>query len=330
MNDLQFANPDFLYGLLILPLLIIWYVFREKKSHPAMNVSTFAGFAKAGMTMKPILRHLLFVFRLISIGLIIVALARPQSSASSRDSTTEGIDIIIALDISGSMLAEDFKPNRLEAAKETAIKFIEKRTNDRIGIVVFASTGFTQCPLTIDHDILKNLMKDIKTDMIPDGTAIGNGLGTAVQRLKDSKAKSKVAILLTDGVNNTGNISPLTAAEIAKTLNVKVYTIGVGTRGVAPFPFKTPFGIKYQNVEVEIDEKVLKEIALMTGGSYYRATNKKALENIYDEIDKMEKTIIEVTEFTRYTEEFLPFAIAAVAFFVLELLLKFLFFRRLP
>ncbi len=330
MSEIQFANPEYLYGLIIIPLLIIWYVLRDEKQHPVLNVSTFAGFAKAGFTMKPVLRHLLFIFRMLAIGLLIIAIARPQSSASSRDSKTEGIDIVIALDISGSMLAEDFKPNRLAAAKETAKEFINKRINDRIGLVVFASTGFTQCPLTIDHDVIKNLLGDIKTDMIPDGTAIGNGLGTSVKRLKDSKAKSKVVILLTDGINNTGNISPLTAAEIAKTFNVKVYTIGIGTRGLAPYPFQTPFGIRYQNVDVQIDEKVLKEIAGLTGGNYYRATNKSALEDIYNKIDKLEKTRIEVTESTRYTEKFLVFAIAAAAFFVLELLLRLFVFRTIP
>ncbi len=330
MKDIQFANPEFLYGLIILPLLILWYVLRDRKNHPAIKVSTFSGFAKAGTTMRPVLRHLLFVFRLFAIGLLIIAVARPQSSSSKRNQTTEGIDIVLALDISGSMLAEDFKPNRLEAAKETAVKFIEGRQNDRIGLVVYASKGFTQCPITIDHDVLKNLMNDIKTGMIDDGTAIGMGLGTSVQRLKDSKAKSKVIILLTDGVNNTGNISPLTAAEIANTFDVRVYTIGVGSRGTAPYPFKTPWGTQYRNVEVKIDEDVLKEIATMTGGKYFRAANRKALENIYGEIDKLEKTKIEVTEFTKYTEEYFPFAIAAGIFFVLELLLRLTVFRRLP
>jgi Ca-activated chloride channel family protein len=243
---------------------------------------------------------------------------------------TEGIDITIALDISTSMLAEDFKPNRLEAAKKAATEFINARINDRIGLVVFSSTSFTQCPITFDHDVLKNLFKSVKSGMIEDGTAIGMGLATAVDRLKDSKAKSKVIILLTDGINNTGIVAPLTAAEIAKTYGVRVYTIGVGTKGKAPYPMQTPFGTQYVNVDVQIDEDVLRKIASTTNGKYFRAVGNKALENIYKEIDKLEKTKIDESVFSRKTEEFLPLAIIAGALLLFEVLFRYFYLRKIP
>lgn len=334
MEGIKFANPEYFYGLIIIPLLLAWYIFRQKKQYSSMTVSTSQGFTGMKPSVRIRLRHLLIALRLIAIALFIVALARPQTSASSKSVKTEGIDIVIALDVSTSMLAEDFKPNRIDAAKKTAIRFIDERVNDRIGLVIFSGESYTQCPVTIDHDVIKNLMSSVKSGMITDGTAIGMGLATAVSRLKDSKAKSKVIILLTDGINNMGNVAPLTAAEIASTFGIRVYTIGVGTLGKAPYPqkFRTWSGqiiTQYVNVDVEIDEGLLRSIADGTGGKYFRAANNKALEKIYTEIDKLEKTRIDVAYFSRHTEEFLPWAIAGVLVFMLELILKFTVFRRL-
>lgn len=268
------------------------------------------------------LRHLGIVLRSLAFIALIIALARPQSSLSWQNSTTEGIDIMIASDISGSMLAEDFKPNRLEAGKNIAIDFIKDRPDDRIGLVIFSGESFTQCPLTIDHDVLINLYKDIKNGMIDDGTAIGMGLATAVNRLKESEAKSKVIILLTDGSNNTGSIPPITAAEIAKQFNIRVYTVGLGTKGFAPYPVQTPFGVQYQRIPVDVDEGTLTKIATITGGKYFRATNNETLKNIYQQIDKMEKAKIDVTQYHKKTELFLPFAVMALLFLLLEFGLK--------
>ena len=262
--------------------------------------------------------------------MLIFALARPQSSNKLQKSTTEGIDIMISLDISTSMLAMDFKPNRMEAAKEVAINFIQGRPNDRIGLVIFAAESFTQCPLTIDHAVLINLFRDIRTGMLEDGTAIGDGLATAVNRIKDSDSKSKVIILLSDGENNRGQIAPLTAAEIARTFGVRVYTIGVGTIGTAPFPINTVFGQQVQNMEVKIDEAMLKEIATLTGGHYFRATDKNKLEEIYKEIDAMEKTKTEIQEYTKKGEEFLIFALLAFIFLLSEILLRNTVLRTIP
>ncbi|MBM2813599.1 MAG: hypothetical protein HW421_361 [Ignavibacteria bacterium] len=330
MSDMFFANPGYFLLLFIIPLMIVWYVYRRKKQNPSLQISTWDGLKYSKSSARLRFRHLLFILRTIAVALIIVALARPQSSSSRKSVTTEGIDIILALDVSTSMLAEDFKPNRIEAAKKTALNFIENRIDDRLGLVIFSGESFTQCPITIDHDVLKNLFKDIKSGMIMDGTAIGMGLATATNRLKDSKGKSKVIILLTDGINNTGFIAPVTAAEIAKTFGIRVYTIGVGTHGVAPYPFKTPFGIQYQNIPVQIDEDVLKKIAATTGGKYFRATGNKALENIYGEIDKLEKTRIDVAHFTRYTEMFFPFILIAALAFILEIILRYTIFKNLP
>lgn len=330
MSGIDFANPEFFYLLILLPVIIVWYFFKRKKLYATLQVPTIEGFERTNATWKQRARHLPFILRVIILLLLIIVLARPQSSTSRRSVKTEGIDIVLALDISGSMLSEDFKPNRLEAAKKTAINFIDERINDRIGLVVFSAKSFTQCPITIDHEVLKNLFQGIKSGMIEDGTAIGNGLATAVDRLKDSKAVSKVIILLTDGVNNMGMIAPVTAAEIAKSYGIRVYTIGVGTRGKAPYPMKTQFGIQYVNIEVEIDEPLLKDIAGLTGGKYFRATNNKALENIYKEIDKLEKTRIDESIYHRHTEEYLPFALIAGILFIFELLLRFLFLRTIP
>ena len=340
MNNLEFADSYLVYLLgmpiptlpllVAIPLLVFWYWKRHNLAHASISISSLKGFEESGSAFRQYFRHILFAFRIFAIVLLIIAMARPQSSTSWQNVTTEGIDIIIAMDISGSMLAQDFKPDRLEASKKVAMEFISGRPSDRIGLVVFSGESFTQCPLTTDHSVLKNLFGSIKSGMIEDGTAIGMGLATAVNRLKDSKAKSKVIILLTDGVNNAGLIAPLTAAEIAKTFNIRAYTIGTGTTGLAPYPVQTPFGIRYQDMEVKIDEDVLKEIAGMTGGKYFRATSKKKLEEIYDEIDQLEKSKIEVTEYRKKTERFLPFALAACVLLLLEFLLRNTVFRSIP
>jgi Ca-activated chloride channel family protein len=270
----------------------------------------------------PKLRHLGIALRVLALIALIIALARPQSSLSWQNSTTEGIDIMIASDISGSMLAEDFQPNRMEAGKNIAIDFIKNRPNDRIGLVIFSGESFTQCPLTIDHDVLINLFKDIKNGMIDDGTAIGMGLATAVNRLKESEAKSKVIILLTDGSNNAGSIPPVTAAEIARQFNVRVYTVGLGTKGFAPYPVQTPMGVQYQRMPVDVDEGTLTKIANITGGKYFRATNNETLKNIYEQIDKLEKAKIDVTQYHKKTEMFLPLALIALLLLLLEFGLK--------
>jgi Ca-activated chloride channel homolog len=323
IREIEFAHPYFLWLSLLIPVLTVWYIFSLQKSKPEIQISTLDNFSDIKPSYKYYLRHALFALRMLAVCFLVIALARPQSSTSWQDVTTEGIDIVIALDISGSMLAEDLKPNRLEASKNVAMDFIKGRPNDRMGLVVYSGESFTQCPLTTDHAVLKNLFLGIKNGMITDGTAIGMGLANAVARLKDSDAKSKVVILLTDGFNTTGSIPPLTAAEIAKSFGIRVYTIGVGTNGMAPYPFQNPFGgVVYQNVEVKIDEPTLKEIAKLTGGNYFRATNNKKLEEIYKEIDKMEKSKIEVTEYRKKHELFLPFALIGLISLIVEFLLK--------
>lgn len=329
-NDIQFANPELLWLFVLIPFLIIWFIFRDKKQNPSIDYSSAEILIKQKSTFKEKLRHLVPLLRLITLSLIIIIMARPQSSSEKRSVNTEGIDIVVAMDISTSMLAEDFKPNRLEAAKETAIQFVQERPNDRIGSVIFAGESFTQCPVTIDHDVLVNLFNSIETGKIKDGTAIGDGLATSVSRLKESKAKSRVIILMTDGVNNSGFISPETAAEISEQFGIRVYTIGVGTIGKAPYPFDTPFGVRYQNIDVKIDEDVLKKIAELTGGEYFRATDKNSLEKIYKKIDELEKTKIEVSYFKQYKEEYLPLAMLAIALLLLEILLNQTYLRRLP
>jgi len=327
---ITFANPEFLYLLAIVPVFIIWYIFKRKKINASLRFSATIGFMEAGKTLKFYLRHLPQVLRILSIILIILVLARPQSTDNWEDTNTEGIDIVIALDISGSMLAEDFSPNRLEASKNVAIQFVSGRPDDRIGLVVFSGESFTQCPITTDHAVLINLFKDIKSGMIEDGTAIGLGLANSVSRLKDSNTKSKVVILLTDGVNNQGEIAPQTAAELAQTFGIRVYTVGVGSMGTAPYPFQTAFGTQYQNVEVKIDEDALREIADLTDGRYFRATNNQKLVEIYKEIDQLEKTKIEVKQYSKKKEEYLLLAILAVIFIFLELLLKYTLLRNIP
>lgn len=329
-RNIEFANSYILFLLLIVPVLIAWYIFRNKRKNAEIQVSTTSSFAGIPRTFRQIFYHSLFALRMIVIALLILALARPQSSLSKKNVSIKGIDIVMAIDVSGSMRAEDFRPNRLEAAKDVATDFINGRPNDRIGLVVFSGESFTQCPLTTDHAVLKNLFDEIKIGMIEDGTAIGDGLANAVNRLKDSKAISKVVILLTDGVNNSGALDPETSAEIAQVFGIRVYTIGVGSLGRAPYPFQTPFGIQYQNVDVKIDEPLLQKIAESTDGKYFRATNKKKLEDIYKEIDQLEKSKIDVTEFHKKKEEYFPLALIAAIVFMLEIILRYTIFRSLP
>lgn len=323
MSEITFKNPELFWLLLVLLPMVAYYVFRQSKNRVDFRYSNVNNIRGAESTIKSKLVHLPFALRMLAAALLIVVLARPQSSSSWQDVTTEGIDMVMALDISGSMLAEDFKPNRLEAAKKVAKTFIQSRPNDRIGLVVFAGESFTQCPLTTDHSVILNLFNDVKSGMLEDGTAIGMGLATSVKRLKDSEAISKVVILLTDGDNNSGSIAPLTAAEIAKEFGVRAYTIGVGTRGTAPYPQVDPFGrTVYTQMEVKINEELLTQIADMTGGRYFRATDNESLEDVYKEIDALEKSKIDVTEYRKRKEEYLPFAIAALLLLALEVLLK--------
>ena len=326
-----FANPTYLYLLLLLIPMIGWYIWKLCKSQASLQVSSSEAFDAPGATSwKVYLRHVPFVLRMAAIAVLIIILARPQSTNSWQNTSTEGIDIVMAMDISSSMLAQDLKPNRLEASKDVAASFINGRPNDNIGLVVFAAESFTQCPLTTDHTVLLNLFKDIQPGIIQDGTAIGLGLANAVSRIKDSQARSKVIILLTDGVNNAGEIAPVTAAEIAKTFGIRVYAIGVGTRGKAPFPFQTAFGIQYQDVDVDIDEPTLKQIAATTGGQYFRATDNASLKEIYSEIDKMEKTKISVQQYSKKQEEYKNWALLLFALLLVEILLRNTLLRNIP
>lgn len=327
-----FANPSYIYLLLLLIPLIGWYFWKMRKSQASVEMSSSQAFdVPKAVTAKVYLRHVPFVLRMIAIALVIIILARPQSTNSWQNSSTEGIDIMMAIDISSSMLAQDLRPNRLEAAKNVAAAFINGRPNDNIGLVVFSAESFTQCPLTTDHAILLNLFKNIQSGMIEDGTAIGLGLANAVSRIKDSQAKSKVIILLTDGSNNRGEIAPVTAAEIAKTFGIRVYTIGVGTKGEAPYPFRLPGGmIQTQMIPVDIDEPTLKQIATTTGGQYFRATDNASLKEIYSEIDQMEKTKISVREYSKKQEEYKNIALLLLALLLLELLLKHTLLKKIP
>lgn len=330
MNGISFKDPEFFYLFLLMIPMIAWYIWRNKKAGASIQFSSLMGFARIPKSWKYHFRHSVFICSLISLSLLIVALARPQSSNSWQNVTTEGIDIVIALDISSSMLAMDFQPNRLEAAKDVAIQFISGRPNDKIGLVIFSGESFTQCPLTTDHATVINLFRNIESGMIEDGTAIGNGLATAVSRLKESNAISKVVILLTDGENNRGEIAPVTAAELAKTYGIRVYTIGVGTIGTAPYPMQTPFGVQVRDVEVKIDEATLQKIASTTDGNYFRATNNTKLADIYQEIDKLEKSKIDVKEYSKKEEEYLKYAVAGAFMLLLALLLKTTIFRNIP
>ena len=326
----HFANPEFFYLFILIPIFVLIYILKRKKLKPTLTISSFEGFLKTKPSIKQRLRHFWFFLRILAFSAFIVALARPQTISQRETVSTEGIDIVLAIDVSTSMLAEDLKPNRIDAAKKTAIDFIKRRENDRIGLVIFSGESFTQCPITIDHQVLIELFENVKSGMIEDGTAIGNGLATSVSRLKDSKSKSKIIILLTDGVNNMGEIAPLTAAEIAKSFGIRVYTIGVGTKGMAPYPLKTPFGIQYRNVEVEIDEPLMEKISEMTDGIYYRATNNKNLEKIYEEIDQLEKTKTQVVTFKKNKDEFFYLALLGFGIFFIELLFRYIFIKTLP
>ena len=329
MIGITFAEPLFLYLLIIIPAMVAFYILKQQKVTASMRMPGLQSFSQSGTTFRYYLRHILFALRTIAIGLLILALARPQKTDKFQNVSTEGIDIVLTQDISGSMLARDFKPDRLEAAKNIATEFISGRPYDRIGLVVFSGESFTQCPLTTDHAVLINLLREIQSGMIEDGTAIGMGLATAVNRIKDSQAKSKVIILLTDGVNNKGEIAPATAAGIAKTFGIRVYTIGVGTQGVAPYPVQTPYGLQYQDMAVEIDEEILQEIAQTTGGKYFRATDNNSLIQIYKEIDKLEKSKIDVKQFTKKEEKYLLPALVAFCMLIIEMIARNTVFKNL-
>ena len=327
---MYFEYPKLLWLLAVPVLLLLHYLWMELRGRrPHLRVSTAAPWLKGGTSVLAVLRHVPFALRLAALSLIIVAIARPRSSTEIEKIDTEGIDIVMAMDVSTSMLARDFKPDRISAAKDIAIEFIADRPSDRMGIVVFAGESYTQCPLTTDRATLINLMKEVQTGLIEDGTAIGNGLATAVARMKDSDAKSRVVILLTDGVNNSGEVSPQTAAEIAKTYGIRVYTIGVGANGMAPYPVMTPWGVDVQQMKVEIDEKLLQDIADLTGGRYFRATDNTKLSEIYSEINKMEKARTTIDSFPVYKELFGKYALAALVCLLLELLVS-VAIRRMP
>lgn len=328
---MYFEYPGLLWLLVIPAALVAHYIYLElAQRHPHLRVSSSVPWMVSGTSFMAVLRHLPFLLRTFALVMIVIAIARPRSSTEMERIDTEGIDIVLAMDVSTSMLARDLTPDRINASKDIAIEFISQRPSDRMGIVVFAGESFTQCPLTTDRATLINLMKEIQTDLIEDGTAIGNGLATAVARMKDSDAKSRVVILLTDGVNNRGEISPQMAAEIAKTYGIRVYTIGVGKEGMAPYPVMTPWGVDVQNVKVEIDEKLLAEIAESTGGRYFRATDNTKLAEIYSEINKMEKARTTVDSFPVYKELFGLYALLALLALLLEFFIDRFVLRRLP
>ncbi len=328
-NEIEFASKKAF--LLFIPLLgiAVWYIYKYKAWGNKLHFSS-TQFISKKKSLKTKLVNIPTILRLLGLSLLIIALARPQTSSDFENITSEGIDIVISMDISSSMLAQDFKPNRLEASKNVAKDFISERPTDRIGLVVFAGESFTQCPITTDHDVLKSLFSGVKSGIIEDGTAMGLGLGTSINRLKESEAKSKVIILLTDGSNNRGDLQPIDAAQIARQKGITVYTIGVGTNGMAPYPAKDRFG-RYttQQMKVDIDEKTLKEIAKVSGGSYFRATDNKSLAKIYKQIDKLEKTKYEVNQYSRKHEAFFPFALFGAALILIELLLNKTYFRRI-
>ena len=332
---MEFANKEYLFLLLLIIPYLIWYVMFRKKSEPTLRMSDTFAFNYAPKSWRVKLMPIQLLLRIVTFTLIVIVLARPQTSNSWKNKSVEGIDIMLAIDVSTSMLAEDLKPNRIEAAKAVASEFIIGRPNDNIGLSIFAGEAFTQCPMTTDHASLLNLLQNVRTDiaargLISDGTAIGMGLANAVTRLKGSKAKSKVVILLTDGSNNMGDISPMTAAEIAQSLGIRVYTIGVGTNKVAPYPMPVAGGVQYVNMPVEIDTKMLADIAASTEGDFYRATNTAELKNIYKEIDRLEKSKLNVKKFSKPYEAYQPFALAAAIALLLEILLRITVFRRIP
>lgn len=328
---MYFEYPGLLWLLAIPVLLVLHYIFvEEARLRPHLRVSTSVPWKLGGKSVMNILRHVPFVLRVVAISLIIVAIARPRSFQELSRQDTEGIDIVLAMDVSTSMLARDLHPDRINASKDIAVEFISQRPYDRMGIVVFAGESYTQCPLTTDRATLINLMKDISTDVIDDGTAIGNGLGTAVARLKDSSAKSRVVILLTDGVNNSGEITPQMSAEIAKEYGIRVYTIGVGKEGMAHYPVNTPWGVQMQLMEVEIDEELLKQVSESTGGKYFRATDNTTLAEIYSEINKLEKARISSTTIPVYEEHMKKYVLLALLALLLELFFNWFVIRRMP
>lgn len=328
---MHFAHPQILWLLLILVPLTAWYILKQRASNATMSLSTTSPFAKLPRTWKQYLRHLLFVFRMASLACLIVVLARPQVRDSWRTTSTEGTDIVLALDVSSSMMARDFDPDRFEAAKKVAANFIAGRESDNIGIVIFAGESLTGVPMTVDRAQLLQYLQNLTMNVLEDGTAIGDGIATALNRLKEGKAKSKSVILLTDGSNNTGVVAPVTAAEVAKELGVKIYTIGVGTNGTAPYPTRTLTGrIEFTPQPVVIDEGTLQKIADMTGGKYFRATGNRVLENVFDEIDSLEKTQMDVKHFSHTEDNYMLWAWLAFAFFVSGLLLRYTILRTIP
>jgi Ca-activated chloride channel family protein len=328
-SNFEFYNPEFLWLLISIPLVAVWCFFMRKKDAAILTMPSIKGFKTNSFLSK--LKPILYLLRLLALAAIIIALARPRNvSVSKKTKSNKGIDIVMAIDVSASMLARDLKPNRLEALKKVAINFVDRRPNDRIGVVVYAGESFTQTPITSDKSIVKRTISELKWGQLEGGTAIGMGLGSGVNRLKESKAKSKVIILLTDGVNNSGNIDPRTATELAKELNVKVYTIGIGTNGMADFPWsKDPRTgkLNFRKQQVEIDEKLLQEIATETGGKYFRATNNESLKEIYDEIDSLEKTKIEEFKYYNYQEKFRFFVFLGLGLLLLEFVLKNTIFK---
>ncbi len=329
-SELVFAHPRVLLLLLLLPALAGYHIAMRRKVRADIRFVHASFVEGTGKTLRQHLIHLPLVLRLLAIGMVILALARPQSTSTSREVSIEGIDIMICLDISGSMLAEDFKPNRMEAAKQTALDFIAMRSQDRIGMTVFSGESFTLVPLTTDHALLVELASGVSTGMVEDGTAIGDGLATAINGLRDSEAISRVVVLLTDGINNTGVIDPMTAAEIAALFSIRVYTIGVGSSGPVPYPFQTPYGIQYRDVEIPVDEDLLRDMAALTGGSYFWAESQDALEQVYQEIDQLERSIIQHTELMHVGDEFLPFLLLALLLLSLEVLLRNTWLRAIP
>lgn len=318
-----FAHPNYFWILLLAPFLVYWFYYKRNSYYPKFNIPQHGGVLTQKASFKVKLLKFLPALKILAFSFLVIALARPQSSLSESEISTQGIDIVLSMDISGSMLARDFEPDRLEAAKKVAMQFIKDRPNDRIGLVVFSGESFTQCPITIDHQVLLNLFKDIQSGMVEDGTAIGMGLATAVARLKESKSKTKVIILMTDGVNNMGYIDPYTAIKIAKSFGVRVYTIGIGKNGNAPYPVKDQNGKTfYQSFPVQIDEALLKKIALETGGNYFRATNNTSLKNIYTNIDKLEKSKIKISNYHRKSEHFHWFVFIALLCLVVDFILR--------
>jgi Ca-activated chloride channel family protein len=327
---MTFASPGYLFLLLLLVPIVGWYVWKLRKTQASVQLSSTASLQSQAKSVRVWMIHIPFVLRVAAVLLLSLALARPQLSNRWQSESTEGIDIMMALDISGTMLGEDLKPNRLEAAKAVATEFVLSRPNDQIGLVVFAGESFTQCPLTVDHAVLVNLFNSVKFGMIEDGTAIGLGLANAVNRMKDSQTKSKVVILLTDGSNNRGDIDPQTAAEIAKTFGIRVYAIGVGSYSdQVRVPIHTPYGIQYGTMSSEFDETTLRNIAQMTGGEYFRATDNNSLRAIYQQIDQLEKTKIRVREYSKRTEHFMPFLMAALVCLLLEAIIRYFVLRTM-